>query len=64
MKAVLKISGDSKNLSSTIFVRQNQILKTKLSTKIMHTIIIRLQQFSKVVQFGSNHYYVMNEFGS
>ena len=51
MRTVLNISRNFKNVSSTIFVRRNQNLKTQ-QLKIMHMVIIHLQQLSKVVHLA------------
>ena len=51
MRTVLNISRNLKNVSSTVFVRRNQNLKTQ-QLKIMHMVIIHLQQLSKVVHLA------------
>ena len=51
MRTVLNISRNSSNVSSTIFVRRNQNLKTQ-QLKNLHMVIIHLQQLSKVVHLA------------
>ena len=62
MRTVLNISRNFKNVSSTIFVRRNQYLKI-IQLKIMHMVIIHLQQLSKVAYLAPI-IIMLYEFGS
>ena len=62
MRTVPNISRNFKNVSSTIFVRRNQNLKTTIENYAYgyHSSATVIEGCT----FGSNHYHVMYEFGS